>query len=214
MEKRKLDNRWRYVYAIFIAVFLFFLGFLISYSLNLFELNRVSNLQEDIYYDFYKTKILYDYFDIESCNAKYLSDLGSSLDFQGSMITSFEEKLGKENFRVLERKKFYFLLELSHYSFMKGIQDKCGFNNKFILFFYSNQGSDADYSINLGRLLSHAKSRDNSILIYSFDYNSEDVLVSALKLKYKINQPGQFVINEEKVDEKIYDLNTLNKYLN
>lgn len=130
MEKRKLDNKRRYLYALIIAIFLFVFGFLISYSMNIFEFERVSALQDDIFYDFYETQLSYDFFGLEACDkTDVLDKLGESLDFQGVMLENFEQKFGKNDPRVIERKKYYALVQLSHFEFMQKMNEDCGFKN-------------------------------------------------------------------------------------
>jgi len=102
MKKRKLDSKPRYFYAIFISLFLFFSGFAISYGINSFEFERVSNLQEGIYYDFFKTELSYDLFKENNCNLDLLDSLSKSLNFQGTMLQKFEDEFGKDNSHVIE----------------------------------------------------------------------------------------------------------------
>lgn len=213
MEKRKLDSRNRYFYALSIAIALFVFGFSISYGLNSFEFERVSNLQEDIFYDFYKTKISYNLFDLEDCNELYFEELGVALDFQGAMLEKFENEFGKENKHVAKRKKFYSLLQLSHYDFMQEVDELCGFENDFVLFFYSNDESHVDQSERIGDLLRVLKSKHPSVLIYSFDSNSNDPLIEKLKLKYEIKEPVTILFNGVNRLNYIDNISQLENYL-
>lgn len=213
MEKRKLDSSPRYFYALFIAVFLFFLGFAISYGINSFEFERVSNLQEEIYYDFFKTELSYDLFDSGDCDIQGLNDLSKSLQFQGVMFQSFEEKFGKDNKHVIEKKKYYSLLQLSHYNFMKRINDQCEFDNDFILFFYSNDKENVDKSEMMGKILTHLKEINPSVLIYSFDSASNDPLIMELMLKYEIKEDIFIIINEKGRLNYINNISQLEDYL-
>jgi len=213
MEKRKLDSGPRYFYALFIAVFLFFLGFAISYGINSFEFERVSNLQEEIYYDFFKTELSYDLFDSVDCNLEILNDLSRSLQFQGIMFQNFEEEFGKDNEYVIERKKYYSLLQLSHYNFMKKINNNCKLDNDFILFFYSNSKENLDASEMMGKILMHLKKINPSVLIYSFDSSSKDPLITELMLKYEIKEDISILINEKDRLNYIDNISDLENYL-
>jgi len=213
MKKRKLDSKPRYFYAIFISLFLFFSGFAISYGINSFEFERVSNLQEGIYYDFFKTELSYDLFKENNCNLDLLDSLSKSLNFQGTMLQKFEDEFGKDNSHVIERKKYYTLLELSHFNFMKKIDKECNFNNNFILFFYSNDKKYLDDSEKIGKILTHLKEVNPSVLIYSFNSDSESPLIKELKKKYEIKKNIFILINEKYGLDYIENISQLENYL-
>jgi len=124
-----------------------------QYAVNSFEFERVSNLQEDVFYDFYQLQLSHDLFGADICNAEYLDNLGESLDFQASMFQKFEEEFGKDNEHVIKRKKYYSLLQLSHLNFMKNVDKKCETDYNFIIYFYSNDKKFLDDSERISRLL-------------------------------------------------------------
>ncbi len=211
--KRKFDNPRRYFYALLIAIFLVGLGFLISHSVSSWEFQRTSILQEKIYYGFYSNMIQYDLFEDKQCNTAYLDETGEALDFQGQMISQFEEKFGKENRYVQERKKYYYLLELSHFNFVKKIDKDCNLSHNSIFFFYSNNENDLDASENAGKLISYAKNNNENVYVYSFDINSRIEIVEMLKNKYDIPSVPSVIINEKHYVNDFSDVDNLEKYL-
>lgn len=213
MPKREVKDKRRYFYALTIAIFLFILGFLISYSLNLFEFERVSNLQDAIYYDFYANQLSYDFFNEKNCDTGLVDKLSESLDFEGDMLNKFEQKFGKDNSKVLDMKKYYFLIQLSHFNFMKQIKKDCDLDYSFILFFYSNDKTHLDKSERIGNLLNYFKKLYPSVLIYSFDSESPSPLIRNLKSKYNVTESVSIILDEKVKLNDIEDISQLEEYL-
>lgn len=211
--KRKFDNPRRYLYALLIAVFLFGLGFLISHSISSWEFQRTSILQEKIYYGFYSNMVQYDLFEEKQCNTVYLNEIGEALDFQGQMISQFEEKFGKENKYVQERKRYYYLLELSHFSFVKKIEKDCNFDYNYLFFFYSNEGENIDASENAGKLVSYVRNNNENTYVYSFDINSNVEILEKLKNKYNVSSSPLAIINGKYYVSDFSGVDNLEKYL-
>lgn len=206
MEKRKFDSKKRYCYALIIAILIFTLGFFVVHSINYIELKRVSVLQEKTFYNFYKSQIDSSLFNKNKCEKEFIENLGYSIDFQGLMLTQIESKLGKENKKVGDNKKYYYLLELSHFDFMKNLNKDCDFNYNFILFFYSNEKDYLSKSEEIGRLLVFVRENNPNVLLYSFDSNSQDDLIINLKQKYNVTEPIAILINEK---TKILEMNNV-----
>lgn len=207
--KRNFDNKWRYLSALGIAIFLFIFGFLASYSVLVFDFQRTSNLQEDIFYDFYRTELSYDLFGKVKCNNPEIEGLSEPLDFQGAMIAEFESRFGKDDSKVFYQKRFYNLLQASHYNFMLKANEDCSYDRDIILFFYSNDALNKDYSERVGDYLTILKRKDPSILIYSFDSSFEDPVVLDLRSRYGINNPVSVLINGEDLVTSIDSLDDL-----
>ena len=210
-KKRKFDDPWRYLYAILIALFLMIFGFLASYSMSAFEYKRVSELQESVFYEFYKKQLIYDMFiDLNKCDLEYYEDISTTLDFQGAMLNQLEQDLSSKKEEIIEKKENYYLLQLSHYNLMKKLNEECSFNNDFILFFYSNDKNNIDNSERVGRILSSLKAKDNSVMIYSFDADSDSDLMNLVKSRYDVDEPLVLIVNE---DTKLTGVRTIDDIL-
>jgi hypothetical protein len=211
-KKRKFDDPWRYLYAFLIAAFLILFGFLASYSISGFELNNFKDSQQDLYYDFYKTKLQSDLFNFTDCSSS-LENMGTTLDFEGAMISSLEQQFGKDSERLDEGKKYYYLLELSHFDFVKSVNKKCDFDANFIFFFYSNSENELDNAERIGRILTYVKKEKPNTFIYSFDSNSEDSIVKLLKEEYDVGSFSTVIINENLKLESIQNSEDILKHL-
>lgn len=214
-QKRKLDDPWRYLYAFIIAVFLLLFGFLASYAISNFELNRVSSIQEDIFYDFYEKQVTYDMFiDLNKCDLNSYDEIGQVLDFQGSMFSKLEQELGKRDGEINDKKENYFLLQLSHYNLMKRLNEECSFDKNFILFFYYNEGLEVDNSDRIGRILTHVRAQDDSVLIYSFDGNSDSNLMKLVRSEFNVTDEVAVIVNEDVKLTSVKDIDDVLSVLN
>lgn len=197
MAKRKIQSKLRYLLAFLIATIIFVDGFMLVYSFSYLEYQRISSMQEEISYQIFQNKLRYYLFNEDICSADLLVELSENLGFQGRIIDDLERKLGKNDKNVLFRKKFYTLIELEHFEFIKRINKECGAGIPTILFFYSNEKLDLDKGGEVGDLLSVVYRRNPDVKIYSFDINLESELIKRLKEKYGVDEPLTVIINEE-----------------
>lgn len=209
MEKRKFDHGVRYLYALLITITIFFSVFFIVQAINNLEFQRITILQEKVFYDFYKTQLDYTFFNNQSCDKVYLEKLGESIDFHGMIIDDLENKFGKSDEKVKSQKKYYSLLELSHFSLLKQLDETCGLDYNFILFFYSNDEGYIDKSKEIGDILNYVKREVPSTMIYSFDFNLDDPLINNLKNKYHIDNSITMILNENLSLNDIHNANEL-----
>ncbi len=197
---RKIQSKKRYFLAFIIGTVVFLGVFFVSYALSYLEFERVTNLQQDTAYEIFENKIKYNMFSTDLCSKESFKEISESLGFQGRVIDDLERKLGKNDKRVLSRKKFYTLIELEHFDFVRTLNERCNYNINTILFFYSNERDYVDESEELGRLLDTVVNRHEELVIYSFDVNLESELMDRLKDKYDIKQPLTLVVNGEKIE--------------
>ena len=214
MVDRKIQSKKRYFAAWLIGTVIFILIFVLTYSFSYLEFQRISNIQENIAYEIFEDKLDYSLFDIEICSNESLKKISTDLGFQGKIIDELEKKLGKDDKKVFFRKKFYTLIELEHFEFVKILNQKCNLERNTILFFYSNEDKDIRDSEYVGDLLTVINRRIDNLNIYSFDINLESDLIHKLKEKYDIEKSPTIIINEE---IRIFDpknMDEIEKFLN
>lgn len=197
MERRPFSSKRRYVISFIIGTFIFLMVFGLSYSISYLEFQRVSNLQGVLAYDIFTHKLDYSLFDKGVCDDESFEKVSRDLNFQGRIIDDLEKSLGKDNKDVLFRKKFYTLIELEHFEFVKLLNQRCEFNIQTILFFYSNENRNLENSEDVGRMLTTVFKRSGNIMIYSFDVNLDSELINELKKKYNIEEPQTLIINDK-----------------
>jgi len=196
MVNREIQSGRRYVFAFIIGTGLFILGFFIVNSLTYFEYQRISNLQDELAYKIFEDKLNYRLFGKEICSEESYKKISEDLGFQGRIIDDLERKFGKDDLRVIERKKFYSLILLEHFEFVNLRNTECDDFVHTILFFYSNDNEYIEGSEELGRMLGGVHSRNENLVIYSFDFNLDSDLVRELKDRYYVQQPLEILIDE------------------
>ena len=197
MESRKIQSKKRYFYAFIISTIVFILIFVLAQGLSYLEFFKIASFQETSSYDIFTNKLIYSFFDEETCSNFSFRKVSEDLNFQGKIIDDLENKLGKDNEQILLKKKFYTLIQIEHFEFLNYAKKNCNLTKNTILFFYSNKKSLIDDSGELGRLLSFLHKRKDNLIIYSFDFDLDSVLIDKLKEKYKVEKPLTIVINEE-----------------
>ena len=212
---RQFQSKKRYLYALLIGTVIFIIGFAITYSVAYIEYQRVISLQDPISYQIFQDKIQYTLFGEDICSDDSYLKISKDLSTQGSFIADIEDKLGKENKNVLFRKKFYTLIELEHFEFIKSINQECNKSINTILFFYSNNPSGIKKSEKTGAILStlYNKNEDN-LIIYSFDINLNSEIINLLKEKYNITQTPTIIINEQHIINDLSNINQIQPLLN
>jgi hypothetical protein len=208
MKNRKLDSKRRYLWAFIIGTFLFFLGFYITYLVSQTELRNIGLVQNQLSYGLFEQKLINSFFLQNICEESTFSDLNRYRAIQGGAIDSLEKKYGKDNSIVLERKKFYTLIQIAHLEFLEERIEKCEYSMNVLMFFYSNQPSDAEESSRVGSLLDIVGNRGHNLQIYSFDYFLDSELIELLKEKYNVvdypliaNLKGERVISPKNINE-------------
>ncbi len=197
MKDRGVQSRKRYLAAFLIGTGIFLLIFLLSYSLSYLEFQRITNLQGDIAYGIFEDKLDYSLFSQTNCSEEVYRQVSEDLGFQGRIIDDLENKLGKDNQEVNFRKRFYSLIELEHFEFVKTLNTKCNSNITTIFFFYSNQPEFVEGGETVGRLLEIiSKRHPEDLVIYSFDVDLESELIEKLKYRYNVGGAHTLIINE------------------
>ena len=213
MENRKIKSKKRYVLAFIIGTLIFILGFVLTYSFSYIEYQRISNVQSQISYEIFNDKLDSSLFGEDICSVESFRRVSEDLGFQGRIIDDLERKFGKQDKRVLFRKQFYTLIELEHFEFVKEINEKCSSDIQTILFFYSNDEKIIGEAETAGELLGAVSSRNQNLVIYSFDIDLKSDLITSLKEKYEIKEPLTIIINEQNIVIAPENILEIEKYL-
>jgi len=208
MKNREFDSKIRYLWAFIIGTIIFFLGFFITYLVSQAEMRSVGLIQNQLSYGLFEQKVISSFFIKNGCKDDSFRDINRHRTIQGRAIASMEDRFGKENVIVLERKKFYTLIQVAHLEFIEKRRKECNDSMNVLIFFYSNQQRDEESSTRVGNLLDVVLERNPNLQIYSFDYFLDSKLIELLKEKYSIteypivvNIDGEKVINPRKIDE-------------
>ncbi len=196
MEQERPLYPKRIVLAFIIATIIFAAGFLLSYALSYSKYQAMAIYQEDIRYDLLEIELEKQIL-ISSCKNFDFDLISSQLDNMGSTLTILEERLGKDDKKVIEQKKIYSMLEIQHFLLIQDYNKKCNYAIPTILFFYSNEKEFLDKGEKIGYILGSFKNKNKDVMIYSFDFNLDSNLMRVLKNKYNVIQPNTIIINEK-----------------
>ncbi|MBT3397720.1 hypothetical protein HOA55_02960 [archaeon] len=196
MIERKVQSKKRYVLAFIIGTAIFILGFAITNTLAYMEFQRISGLQDPISYKIFQDKLQFSLFNKDICKEDSYLKISEDLGFQGRIIDDLERKFGKNDEKVLFRKRFYSLIELEHFEFVKLLNQECDTEINTILFFYSNEEKDSEEAVEIGRILGVVHQRNRNLTIYSFDMNLDSEIVKSLMEKHEIAGEMAIVVNE------------------
>jgi len=200
MDERTFKDKKRYLWAFIIGTIIFFFVFLISYGISYFELQRVSNSQNNLAYSMFSHKLDYTFFGNQICSSTSYQQLTDDFTFQRKIMNDLEISMGRTNAAVIERKKFFTIIELEHLEFIQQLNKECNQGINIILFFYSNKEEDLKKSDDAGSILDvvYNQNQDN-LVVYSFDINLNTSLITELKQKYGVQSSPTVIVNENKV---------------
>ena len=198
MDNKRDSFILKYIASFILTIIIFVIIFLIAYTSSYLNYQRIyyeNSLIKDnlIFLD----RLFIEFEDEKNCSNKLLLESSEKLDFVGDLINTLEFRLGKNDKRVLEQKKLYSALELNHYKIIKKLNSVCNENFVTIFFFYSNDKPYDELSKRTSAILSVLKNENPyNLMIYSFDYNLDNDLISMINTNYNITNAPSVLIDE------------------
>jgi hypothetical protein len=208
--QRNKSYLWRLIAAFIFASIFFLLIFSVAYGasyLNYMSIKGQTNVVQEY------LKEMSSFVNNSVCSPSLVFEASIRLDDAGARIGLLEERIGKNDARVLEQKKIYSEIELKHFEIVKFLRDKCNADYLPVLFFYSNSEEFKDASESMGYILGAFKNEHkNKAMIYSFDSDLESDSISLLKAGYNITKVPAVLVNERYL---VYptNINELEEYL-
>jgi len=189
-----------FIISLILTIFIFSIGFFLSYGLDILRVNEVDTLIKDyqLSSEAYVTqKEFINTFGGDRCSIiqSRIQELKREIVDVGHSLSNYGERslFRKKDFDYLKRR--YFLLELRFYSLLEELRD-C--DNRYIpiLFFYKK---DDDVNTRQGYVLDEINEDfRNQIVILSFDVDYKDEpLLELIKKKYNISETPSLVIDSK-----------------
>lgn len=214
MEPRKVQSKKRYLWAFIIGTAIFVLGFAFTNAVAYLQFQRVASLQDPTSYQIFQDKLQYSLFGADICGEETYQKISQDLTFQGQIIGDLENKLGIDNPNVLFRKRFFTLIQLEHFEFVKLINEECNKSINSILFFYSNKKADLENSEKLGNILGPIYQRNKeNLVLYSLDLNLDSDIMRNLREKYEVGEESVVIVNEDQRLTKINHVSEIEQHL-
>ena len=186
----------RFIAAFFIAAFTFLLIIMATNYINDTKITKLNNIYDSIRIDAMNAEVQYEIISENPCLALNFNPISDELFELGQKLTSMENSLGKKNQQVLDLKKYYSVLEIRQYLFVKKASKQCNKSATPILYFYSNEEDCADCE-QQGFILNYIRNELPDIHVFSFDSNLESSPVKALILNYNVTSVPSLVINQK-----------------
>lgn len=186
----------KFIAAFLMTVIIFMIIFMTNSYLNEAKLNQITNMYNEIRIDSLNAEVQYQILSENPCLALNFEPMTNELFDLGSKLTDMEDSLGKSNKQVLDLKKYYSILEVSQWLFVKKASMQCHKTVTPILFFYSNAG-DCDDCDSQGFVLDYLRKSKQGVYVYSFDVNLDASAIQALKANYNITSVPALVIGEK-----------------
>jgi hypothetical protein len=188
MKKREFYSKSRYLWAFLIGTMIFILGFYITFLVSQSELSEIGKTQTKLSYGLFEQKLVGSFFSQNICDEEVYKNINEYRSVQIGAIDSLEKRYGVENSLVLEKKKFYTLIQIAHLEFLERRQRECKDETDILFYFYSNKPDDFEESYRVGRLLDVFGSEKENLQIYSFDFHLNSELIHLMKEKYNITE--------------------------
>jgi hypothetical protein len=195
VRKRKID-KGKYLAVFAITTLIFIAGILIGNYFSSQKLEQIDHLGAELKTDTMAMELQYELIAEDACEyinstplAKQLYELSSKLDYM-------ENRLGENDDSVIDLKRYYSLLEIQHWLFMKKTNKECNQTTSLILFFYTNE-EDCKNCKEQGFILTWLRRNYEDVYIYSFDYGIENVALDTLKDIHNIEGTPAVVVDKE-----------------
>jgi hypothetical protein len=195
---RKID--WaRIALAVFIACFIFTFGILAGYFGRSILESSIISIQDSTKNELLSIETI-SLLDAQyPCSTSILDTTSGKLNDLGSLISTLEDKQGKNNPDVLEIKKLYNLVEIRHMLLLMDREKNCNQTYNIFLFFYSNKQECKSEVDKWAFILGYIRKNEDTARVYSYDIDLNSELVKVLKDEYKISGCSGVILNEKKL---------------
>jgi hypothetical protein len=188
--------RAKFVAAFFLTAFIFLVIVVTNNYFNEAKLNHLNSVYNNIRIDALNAEVQYEIISENPCIALDFAPISNELAELGDKLTDMESQLGKKNQQVLDLKKYYSILEIRQWLFVKKASKQCNANATPVLFFYSNENDCSDCE-SQGFVLNYIRKSQPNVYVYSFDVNLDTSSIKTLKLSYNITMTPSLVIRDK-----------------
>jgi len=161
------------VFAIFcLTVLVFILGILASNITTNIKVTDINKMQDDLKNELLSMELEDRLLEEISCsNATGLGSFSEKLNDLATKLNYLESEYEKNDPRIIELKKPYTLLLIRNYLRLKEVIEKCNYDYKIILYFYSNDAENIDLCEKQGFVLDYLQKKYGyeNLKVYAFD---------------------------------------------
>jgi hypothetical protein len=196
MNHRQKANPGKYLTVFAITTLVFIFGILVGNYFSSQKLEQIDDIGQQLKTDTTAMELQYELIAEDPCAHLNSTPLADELYEMASKLDYMENRLGSDDPNVLELKRYYSLLELRHWLFMKKTNKECNKTSALIMFFYKNE-EDCDSCKEQGYILTWIRRNYKDVYVYSFDYTIQNAALDTLKKIYKIEGTPTVVIDKD-----------------
>ncbi|MBN1386689.1 hypothetical protein JW968_07015 [Candidatus Woesearchaeota archaeon] len=197
---RKRVQKTKYLAVFATTTLIFLIGILVGNYFAGLKLETVDDIENQLKVDTLSTELQFDLFAELACENINSTPLINELHELGTKLDHMENILGKKSREVLHLKDYYSVLELRQWMLEKRINERCGKDSILILYFYSNDEDICDDCEEQGFILTYIRKNFFNVNVYSFDVDSDNAAVDAVKTIYGVNSVPTIMINSQKFE--------------
>jgi hypothetical protein len=193
MTKRKID-KGKYLAVLAVTTLVFIVGILLGNYFSSQKLAQIDHIGESLKTDTMAMELQYELIAEDPCPYVNSTPLAEELYEMASKLDYMENRLGEEDENVKDLKRYYSLLEIQHWLFMKKTNRECNASKSLILFFYTNEQDCSDCK-EQGFILTWLRRNYADVYIYSFDNALQNAAIDTLKSMYNIEGTPATVVD-------------------
>ncbi len=206
---KKIFSIRKSILVLFLTIIIFSLGIIVGNYNTYKKFDQVIDMSEELKMETLGLEVQYEILKENICGKDDVLYLTDDIFELSKRLNYIEETLGKNNPNFIDLKNYYFILEAKHWLLAKEKIKTCTdgsstINSTIILYFYSNKG-DCKNCEQQGAVLTYFRNKYPGIKVYSFDTNSESVVVRTLKKIYEIKEVTPSIILNEELYEGYID---------
>ncbi|MFC1741668.1 hypothetical protein ACFL3V_03985 [Nanoarchaeota archaeon] len=199
MKRQKIDFK-KYLAVFAITTLIFVVGIVIGNYFSASKMQQIDYIGQDLRTDTVAMELQYELIAEDPCEHINSTLLADELYEMASKLDYMENRLGEDNRDVRELKKYYSLLELRHWLFMKKTNKECNRSNALMLYFYTNE-DDCKKCKEQGFILTWARRNYPDVYVYAFDYTIENAALDTVKRLYDVKGTPTIVVDKETYSE-------------
>ncbi|MEX0931197.1 MAG: hypothetical protein WDZ88_00440 [Candidatus Paceibacterota bacterium] len=184
----RIVNTQKYFFVFLITLGLFGVMYLASEFFYNERIAQVKTLEDTISRSVLESEIQYRLLSDTSCDEDASSNplLIEEINTLARRLDVMEAQRGSRDTEVVSLKKYYSLLQVRDYLFVRDRARLCDIEPATVIYFYSNEGDCAECQ-RMGYVLTSLREEYDTLHIYAFDYNLELSVVEILKSIYELN---------------------------
>jgi len=205
MTSRKMERKistFRILAIFCLTVLIFILGILASNITTNIKVTDINKVQDDLKNELLSMELEDRLLEEVSCsNATELGSFSGKLNDLATKLNYLESEYEKNDPKIIELKKPYTLLLIRNYLRLRDVVEKCGYDYKIILYFYSNEDDKIDLCEKQGFVLDYLQKKYgyNYLKVFAFDTGLDLPVVRTLMDISNIEVMPSLVI-----DQKLY----------